>query len=183
MPSEIHIWLPDGEEPLQFESAVRLGRTPECHITIDDEFVSGEHLEFRPTDSGWVVEDLGSRNGTFVDGERVRIVELAHQTRVRLGHPGGVEVRVMVPGLPASDQTRVVPSPVLVDRYIGRSAPKDMSERTRVLRAALHDHEQQQTRRWLQRTRHLRIAVAVLLVVAIGAAGFAFWQASQTLTP
>ena len=165
---EIHIELPGGAGQRVFSDTVRLGRTADNDITIDDEFVSSAHLELRRTDSGWELVDLGSRNGTFVDGERIRSRALQHETLIRLGHPGGLEVRVVVPGLapaPAPDQTSVVPAPVLLDRYIGRSAPKDMSERTRVLRAALHEHEKKQTKRWMNRTRHLRVAVGVLLVV------------------
>lgn len=179
---EIHIELPGGAGQRAFSETVRLGRTADNDITIDDEFVSSAHLELRRTDSGWELVDLGSRNGTFVEGERIRSRPLQHETLIRLGHPGGLEVRVVVPGLapaPPPDQTSVVPAPVLLDRYIGRSAPKDMSERTRVLRAALHEHEKKQTKRWLNRTRHLRVAVGVLLVVAIGAAAFAIWQASR----
>lgn len=182
MSEEIHITLPGAAAPRVFSGTVRLGRTADNDVSIDDEFVSSSHLEFRPTDSGWDLVDLGSRNGTFVGGERVRSLSLEHETSVRLGHPGGIEVRVVVPGLapaPPPDETSVVPAPVLLDRYIGRSAPKDMSERTRVLRAALHEHEKKQTRRWMNRTRHLRVAVGVLLLISIGAAALATWQASR----
>jgi pSer/pThr/pTyr-binding forkhead associated (FHA) protein len=177
---EIHIEVPGDEGPRVFSDTVRLGRTTENDVTIDDEFISSAHLEFRSTDDGWEVVDLGSRNGTFVDGEPIRSLLLRHETLVRLGHPGGIELRVIVPGLaPRRDQTSVVPAPVLLDRYIGKSAPKDMSERTRVLRAALHEHEKKQTRRWMDRTRKLRIAVGVLLAVSIGAGALATWQASR----
>ena len=182
MSEEIHVEIPGEVDPRVFSDTVRLGRTAENDITIDDEFVSGAHLELRRTESGWELADLGSRNGTFVEGERIRSLALPHETLIRLGHPGGIEVRVVVPGLapePARDQTSVVPVPVLLDRYIGRSAPKDMSERTRVLRAALHEHEKKQTKRWMNRTRHLRIAVGVLLAVSIGAGALATLQASR----
>jgi hypothetical protein len=183
---EIQIEIPGEVEPRVFSDIVRLGRAVDNELAIDDEFVSSAHLEFRPTESGWELVDLGSRNGTFVDGERIRSRTLQHETLVRLGHPGGLELRVTVPGLapdpglaPARDQTSVVPAPVLVDRYIGKSAPKDMSERTRVLRAALHEHEKKQTRRWMNRTRHLRIAVGVLLAVSLGVGALATVQASR----
>ena len=99
MSKEIQIELPGDEEPRVFSDTVRLGRTVENDLAIDDEFVSSAHLEFRPTEDGWEVVDLGSRNGTFVDGEPVRSLPLRHETLVRLGHPGGIELRVTVPGL------------------------------------------------------------------------------------
>lgn len=49
-----------------------LGRLPESNVYLDDETVSGRHavLERRP-DGSWWVEDLGSTNGSFVDGTPV----------------------------------------------------------------------------------------------------------------
>ncbi len=180
MADDVHIQLPDDDEPRVFTDTVRLGRTDANDVTVDDEFVSGDHLELRREDEGWVVVDVGSRNGTFIEGERIRRSALSHETSIRLGHPGGVEVRLTVPALaPAPEHTSVVPAPVLVDRYIGRNAPKDMSERTRVLRAALHEREKQQAQRWMQRTRGLRVAIGVLAVVALAAAAFAVVQSRR----
>lgn len=180
MSDEVRIQLPDDENPRTFVETVRLGRTDDNDVAVDDEFVSGSHLEIRREDEGWVLVDLGSRNGTFVDGQRIRRTVLAHETSVRLGHPGGVEVRVTVPQLaPAAEHTSIVPTPVLVDRYISRTAPKDMSERTRVLRAALHEREKQQADKWRSRTRSLRVALGVLAVVAVTTASFAVVQARR----
>jgi hypothetical protein len=48
-----------------------VGRSSSCGWTVDDRHISGEHATLAWTGSGWVIRDLGSRNGTFVDGERL----------------------------------------------------------------------------------------------------------------
>ena len=49
-----------------------LGRGAECDIALDDEDVSREHCRITPGADGFVLEDLGSRNGTIVNGEQIR---------------------------------------------------------------------------------------------------------------
>ncbi|RMF44921.1 MAG: FHA domain-containing protein [Planctomycetota bacterium] len=50
---------------------VTIGRSSECQIVVRDERVSRRHAEIAPTDGGWVVRDLGSRNGTLVNGSPI----------------------------------------------------------------------------------------------------------------
>lgn len=42
-----------------------------CDITLDDHQVSRRHLVLRPSDGGLAIEDLGSTNGTVVDGQSI----------------------------------------------------------------------------------------------------------------
>jgi|SRR5215211_5714679 len=48
-----------------------VGRHPGSDVVLDDTFVSAEHAELEADDSGWVLRDLGSTNGTFVNGREV----------------------------------------------------------------------------------------------------------------
>jgi hypothetical protein len=48
-----------------------VGRSASCQITIDDTFVSQVHARLSQRDNEMIVEDLGSTNGTFVNGNRV----------------------------------------------------------------------------------------------------------------
>lgn len=48
-----------------------VGRAPECDIYLDDAGVSRQHARLRPLDYGVEVEDLGSTNGSFINGQRV----------------------------------------------------------------------------------------------------------------
>jgi len=49
----------------------RVGRSPACDLTLPDPRVSGEHALLTWRDGVWTVRDLGSRNGTAVDGRRL----------------------------------------------------------------------------------------------------------------
>lgn len=51
---------------------VVIGRNPECHIVVAVATVSGRHIEIGFEDYHWVIEDLGSRNGTWINGNRLR---------------------------------------------------------------------------------------------------------------
>jgi hypothetical protein len=48
-----------------------LGRSRECEIVVDDANVSRQHAELRPRGGAWVVSDLGSTNGTRVNGRTI----------------------------------------------------------------------------------------------------------------
>jgi hypothetical protein len=48
-----------------------LGRSRECEIVIDDANVSRQHAELRPRGGAWVVSDLGSTNGTRINGRTI----------------------------------------------------------------------------------------------------------------
>src|SRR6185436_3747735 len=61
----------------------RAGRT--AVLLVGDFETSRRHLALRRAGAGWQVEDLGSRNGTLVNGERVERAELAHGDLIEAG--------------------------------------------------------------------------------------------------
>jgi hypothetical protein len=78
------------------KDVVTLGRLPESDVAFDpraDLDASGRHAELRREDGRWFVVDVGSRNGTYVDGERVQRAPLATGNVLELGK-GGPRIRV-----------------------------------------------------------------------------------------
>ncbi|HEX8856447.1 MAG TPA: DUF1707 and FHA domain-containing protein [Thermoleophilaceae bacterium] len=71
--------VPDGE-------TLTLGRGSDCSLPLDDPFVSRRHAELSRSDRGWLLRDLGSTNGVWVNGWRVRESELRDGDEVRLGY-------------------------------------------------------------------------------------------------
>ncbi len=57
--------LPLGSSP------ILIGRSPSSTLVLEDEYASSRHARLSPSSDGWWIEDLGSRNGTFVDDERL----------------------------------------------------------------------------------------------------------------
>ena len=70
--------LADGQESV-------VGRDPECGVVVDDDRVSRRHAVFTFGDSGWTVTDLGSKNGTLVNGARIARQRLAERSWISFG--------------------------------------------------------------------------------------------------
>jgi pSer/pThr/pTyr-binding forkhead associated (FHA) protein len=50
---------------------ITIGRSADCTVVIDDDYASNHHARISPHEGGWVLEDLGSTNGTYVQRTRV----------------------------------------------------------------------------------------------------------------
>src|SRR5262245_8996820 len=53
-----------------------IGRGPTARIRVDDQGISRAHAVVSWQDTGWQLSDLGSKNGTWVNGERVSSAKL-----------------------------------------------------------------------------------------------------------
>jgi pSer/pThr/pTyr-binding forkhead associated (FHA) protein len=85
-----------------------VGRSPEAHVRIDDPWISNMHALFEPrSDELWVV-DLGSRNGTFVDDERVRESRVITGMALAFGQTR-CEVRAPTPDSPRESEPILTP--------------------------------------------------------------------------
>jgi hypothetical protein len=63
-----------------------IGRGRDCQLTLDDPLISREHARIRVSETGVVIEDLGSRNGVFINGLRTHgAVKLEDGDRLRVG--------------------------------------------------------------------------------------------------
>lgn len=51
---------------------LRVGRERDCHVCVEDGSVSRHHADLVPGPQGWVLRDLGSSNGTTVNGVRIQ---------------------------------------------------------------------------------------------------------------
>jgi pSer/pThr/pTyr-binding forkhead associated (FHA) protein len=71
---------------IEIASATVIGRDAGTGIRVDgDEFASSQHARIEPRTDGVWVEDLGSTNGTFLNGERVTAERLQPGDVVRVG--------------------------------------------------------------------------------------------------
>jgi pSer/pThr/pTyr-binding forkhead associated (FHA) protein len=99
---------PDGGSSVEIERELVIGREG-ADLTIADPELSRRHALVRPVDGGVVVEDLGSTNGTFVDGERVTIATMTADGLIRLG---ATELRLEL------DLRTTMPAPVEPERPV-----------------------------------------------------------------
>ncbi len=73
-------------QPLQGDTTVSIGRASDCSIPIKDRYLSRRHAEIVVVNGGWILKDLGSANGTYLNGARVEHdLPLKTGDRIRLG--------------------------------------------------------------------------------------------------
>ena len=83
----VHRGPGEGQEYILDESVgvLRIGRSPDCEIFLDDVTVSRHHAELRHGAEGWSVRDVGSLNGTYVNRARTEDQRLAGGDEVQIG--------------------------------------------------------------------------------------------------
>jgi pSer/pThr/pTyr-binding forkhead associated (FHA) protein len=54
------------------QAPILIGRAPECTLVLEDDYASGRHARLSLQQGTWMVEDLGSTNGTFLGRSRVQ---------------------------------------------------------------------------------------------------------------
>ena len=62
-----------------------VGTDPGCTVCLDDEFMSARHAEIKAENGVWILRDLGSTNGTYVNDKRVDRHELVDNDFVQFG--------------------------------------------------------------------------------------------------
>jgi pSer/pThr/pTyr-binding forkhead associated (FHA) protein len=114
---------PRSGERIELVGELVVGRE-NADVTVGDEEVSRRHLAVRPHEDGVELEDLGSTNGTFVDGARLSSVVVVSSTaRVMLGETElEIEVEEPEPELDPS-ATRLRERPPEPDATMVRSTP------------------------------------------------------------
>jgi len=65
---------------------VTIGRAPESTLVLTDDYASSHHARLVPKDGQWLIEDLGSTNGTYLDKAKVtRPTPVPAGAKVRIG--------------------------------------------------------------------------------------------------
>jgi len=75
----------DGSRFLLDVDVTTAGRHPNAEIFLDDVTVSRKHAEFKRVGQGFIVTDLASLNGTYLNGERIDSAPLSDGDEVQVG--------------------------------------------------------------------------------------------------
>ncbi len=84
---KLHVYSQSGDLDQQVEvegDTVIIGRSSDCQVVIDRKDISRRHARLL---FGWVVDDLSSRNGTHVDGEKIDKATLVPSRSFEVGDP------------------------------------------------------------------------------------------------
>lgn len=117
MPTYVETWQGGGRERAVVESdRLSIGKSPGNDLVVRDPAVSRLHAVVEGLGSGWVIRDLGSRNGTFVNGERVRAEQALHSgDEIRVGNTR-LTFRADAAPLGESSTAAAATAPVLTPR-------------------------------------------------------------------
>lgn len=77
--------LGDKSSRVVADRRVCIGRAPHCDLVLGNESVSREHAEIRRTDDGWLIRDLGSKNGLKINSRRTRQRQLRDGDCIDIG--------------------------------------------------------------------------------------------------
>lgn len=180
------------EGELRFNTPFTVGRSKECELVIKDPSISRKHARFQFDGKHWWVMDLGSGNGTFVNGSRIEESIIPQNATIDLGQ-GGVRLSTTFEAQATSQLadepvTETIPLAGETLAAAGEQRP-DFSSETQVIRHYLSKTEAagEQTmmiRRAFDRAHKTKsrkykylIGVAVMLLLVAG--GVIFYQKSK----
>jgi hypothetical protein len=77
----------------RLNGTIQIGRAPSCQIKLSDTYISQLHAKISERSGAWIVEDLGSTNGTYLNQRKVTVpTEISAGDRIRVGKTT-IEVR------------------------------------------------------------------------------------------
>jgi membrane-bound lytic murein transglycosylase D len=163
----------EGEK--RFSGTFCIGRSSECDLQIAEGCVSRVHLQVAFDGERWWLRDLGSANGTFLAGERLREAPLTDSAEIELGK-GGAFVSLTLEKEELSP-VREVPPPArefetetqIIRHYFDKKSTEAVGEQTMMFRRAFHRVEKKKSRKY-----HYIIGVVLVLLLAAG--GVIGWQ-------
>ncbi|HMA93565.1 MAG TPA: FHA domain-containing protein [Polyangiaceae bacterium] len=97
-----------GEFPLENDKDIVVGRSSELDMVLVEEMVSRRHAKITVHAGKITIEDLGSTNGTFVNGERIQNAELHEGDRILIG----TSILKVVPETPMGSDSRSNVKPI-----------------------------------------------------------------------
>jgi pSer/pThr/pTyr-binding forkhead associated (FHA) protein len=137
----------DGKKIALEKQRTTFGRNPKNVVVLADSGASGFHAEIAREGGAYVLRDLGSTNGTLVDGEPVSETALQHGARIRMGATRFVFV-----------------DPTVSDFEKAMAAVDDLGSEWGMLRA-----EMDMTR--VQQARRSQIVTALVVLAVVGGGG------------
>ena len=109
----LHIEVGGRDHVVTDGDVATIGRDPSSTLQVEADGVSRNHARVQFVEGSWILEDVGSRFGTFHDGARVERLAINGPVTVRLGDAvSGLEVRLVPAGGQSPSRVRPMSTPV-----------------------------------------------------------------------
>ncbi len=100
-----------------------IGRAQQNAVRLEDQSVSRQHAEINGGESGWTVKDLGSKNGTVVNGQPIaEQVTIGHKDVVKTGI---YQMRLILEPTSVEEEMTLPPELAMADRTVFVAAPPE----------------------------------------------------------
>lgn len=153
-------------ETFHFERTFRIGRTADCEILLHEECVSRVHAEIAFENGAWLIRDLQSSNGTYVDGQRIHCIPVGNSTSIRLGKTGpqiSLEVASATGNEAVPRETQIQVARYVEHYFGGLNNNENVGQHTLLVRQAFRQVQTEQKKRY-----HAMIAALAVLALAVG---------------
>lgn|GEM_PF-1463315 len=122
----LEVWVGETRFDFDDDEVITIGRAEGCSVRIDDHRISRRHLEARCEDGYWRLTDLGSANGTFASGRRIKEVEVRQALEVALADPDSGITLHLCPQGPTETLRVDAPQGSAYAIRIGRASDNDV---------------------------------------------------------
>ena len=144
------------DRELRFTDPFTIGRGRENDLQLKDTCVSRSHVKVFFDGASWQAVDMGSSNGTYVNGERITVITLTEQTDIELGRGGPViSVIIEKKEIPTHhDVPKKAEGPSsetqIIRHYFSDSSPETVGEHTMMFRRAFEKaHKKKSQKYWV----------------------------------
>jgi HD-GYP domain-containing protein (c-di-GMP phosphodiesterase class II) len=112
----------------RISGSFRIGRHPANHLLINESKISRFHALIEPSDGHCTIRDLGSRNGTWVNGKKTKVAQLKQGDEIRIGQVGMEFFAQPVPETAPTGKTTSVDLPTKSDATVRLRTPSEKAE-------------------------------------------------------
>jgi hypothetical protein len=160
----------DREQLRKFSSTFVIGRDHTCDLKVENDSVSRRHAQVTLKQGIWMIRDLGSSNGSYLDNQRITAHFLTGNAHLQLGNQGPtLELITQTPEQRPQSTPRAKTAEDAARRYIDPSYEGPMGDHTRMVRHAFVQVAKKQSRTYLY-------IIGLIGVFLIGALGYATFQ-------
>ena len=158
------------EQVRVFSGEFTIGRDYVCDLRIEDDGVSRRHVQLFLERAVWVIRDLGSTNGSYLDNQRITTHRLTRNARLQLGNQGPIlDLEVQLPEQKPEATSQRDMAEDAARRYVDPSYDGPMGDHTRMVRRAFVQVTKKQSRNYLY-------VIGMIGVFLISALGYATYQ-------